>query len=65
MEFADSLKEMNDTQLDNTFEVLSGELRELETLDNFSLFDLIVYEIILDRMEMVKHQQDFQKARSA
>lgn len=65
MEFADSLKDMTDTQLDNTFEVLSGELRDLETLDNFSMFDLIVYEIVIDRMELVKHQQVLQKARSA
>ena len=65
MEFSDSLTNMTDTQLDDTFEVLSGELRDLETLNNFSLFDLIVYEIILDRMEMVKHLQDLQKAQSA
>jgi hypothetical protein len=63
MDFAESLTNMTDTQLDNTFEVLSGELRDLESLNNFSLFDLIVYEIILDRMELVKHQQDLQKAR--
>jgi hypothetical protein len=65
MEFADSLKDLTDAQLDHTFSVLSGELRDLETLANFSLFDLIVYEIILDRMELVKHQQELQKARSS
>ena len=63
MDFAESLSQMSDSQLDNTFEVLSRELRERESLEYFSLFDLIVYEIILDRMELVKHQQDLQKAR--
>ncbi len=65
MDFEKILSNMTDRQLEETIEDLRGQMLELEELEQFTLFNLIVYEILLDRMELVKFFQELQRAHPA